>query len=95
MNSEKIKSMIQDTYSDENKKIADLCLEIGENWTKVVGKDLQRFSPKIAKKQCSQYIQDNFDRSQVRGGILTTLFLSIIIRMIANWVANLIVKRED
>jgi hypothetical protein len=96
MNKEQISGMIQETYSSspENKKIADLCLELGHDWTKVVGKDLYRLNQNIAKKQCSRYIQDNFDRSQVKGGLLTTIFLSVIIRVIANWIANLIVKKD-
>lgn len=97
MNNEEIKRLIKQRYSTsaEKTKIADLCLELGRDWAKVVGKDLDKYSARQAKKNCSRYIQENFDRSKVKGGILVTIFLSVIIKIISNWIADMIIDKKQ
>lgn len=94
MSDEQIKRMIRQKYSSENVKIADLCLELGTNWTKVVGKDFEKMPRAKAKKDCVNYIRNNFDRSKVKSSILVTLFLSVIVKLIANWIADMIINKN-
>jgi len=45
------------------------------------------------KQECKQYVIDNFDRSKVKGSLILSLFLPMIIKFVASYIVNMIIDR--
>ena len=92
--------IVQNQYPAGHKRqIAEMCLELGEEWTHIVGAGEQLFHKDInsriaqkSKKRCRSYIRSNFDKSQVVSGILLSIFISILINVISSWISTLIIE---
>tara|TARA_Y100000296_G_C5179860_1_gene263099 strand:- start:21238 stop:21558 length:321 start_codon:yes stop_codon:yes gene_type:complete len=92
--------IVQNQYPTGHKrKIAEMCLDLGEEWTHIVGAqeqllnvNLYSLTAKKSKKECRTYIRKNFDKSQVGSGILLTILISVLINVISSWISTLIIE---
>jgi len=100
MRYKKINDSIDKKYKDKKyRKISRICLKLGEEWTIIKEANVclssnikkSRKQRKAYKKECKAYIVDNFNKSDVVGGIFLSLFLSILIKMIADWISQMII----
>ena len=88
---------VEKEYKDKNcRKIAQIALDLGEQWTNIVSvskhldlKDRKR--KKQYKKECAKYIKANFDKSQFAGSFFVALILPFLIKIVVNWIASLII----
>jgi len=93
------RNKINKKYKDEkHRKIARICLELGGEWATIKMGNVRLHSefknPKNRrryKKECRAYIVKNYDMSDIASGFLITFALSILIKIIADWIASLII----
>lgn len=56
-------------------------------------KRTSRSFSKQYKRECKKYVVDNFDRSQVKGSVVLSIFLPMIIKFVASYIVNMIIDR--
>jgi len=52
-----------------------------------------RYYKSLYKHECKKYVIDNFDKSKVKGSILVSIFLPMIIKWVASYIVNMIIER--
>jgi hypothetical protein len=55
--------------------------------------DDKRYYKKLYKNECRKYVLDNFDKSKVKGSLILTIFLPMIIKWVASYIVNMIIER--
>ena len=89
---------------DNRQKIAEKCLQLGEEWTRIVSGNFGDFSkfrvpagadPKKYKKElkeeCGRYIKDNLDPDEVKNFVpvwVLPFVLQIFLGAIVNWITK-------
>lgn len=106
---ESIREDISSKYKKQKDvKIAEKCLQLGEEWTRIVSDDFSSFTrfrvpagadPKEYKKQvseeCKQYIKSNLDAGDPKtfAPWLFSFILQAFLSAIINWVVRRIIER--
>ena len=100
-----IHSEIGSKYKKEKeRKIAEKCLQLGEEWTRIVSGDLSDFTrfrvpagadpeewKKELRSECKAYIKDNLKKEEVKGAAPTWIFpfiLQMFISAIISWIVR-------
>ena len=89
---------------EKERKIAEKCLQLGEEWTRIVSGDLSDFyrfripagaDPKVWKKEaeeeCKAYVKDNLRDEDVKGFAPAWVFpfiMQMFISAIVNWIVR-------
>lgn len=101
----KLKQDISSKYKKQkDQKIAEKCLQLGEEWTRIVSGNWSNFDrfrtpagsdPKEYKKglkqECSQYIKDNLDPDEIKNFIpiwVLPFVFQVFLGAIINWIAR-------
>jgi SOS response regulatory protein OraA/RecX len=74
--------------SENNKKIAEKCLELCEEWALVSCDSIDGMSIKESKKSCRLYVKENLAKDEAVKGIIITIILGIIVKLIVDWIVN-------
>lgn len=85
---EAVSSQIKNKFKDKsrNRKIADSCLFLADEWATIKGSDaLEDFTKSQAKKSCKKYIKKHL-KEQIVGNPLVTILFSVIVKLIIEWV---------
>lgn len=80
-------SLVNDKYQHElDRTIAYQCLNLAHEWGS------HNFIIQAGdKKYCYAYVINNFDTSKVDMGVITSFFISIILRWVASWVVDIFI----
>ena len=70
-----------------NKRIAESCLLLADEWATVRGDAIQDFTKSQAKKACKKYIKENL-KEEIAGNPLVTMLVSLIVKLIIEWVVE-------
>jgi len=79
---------------EEERSIARNALELAIQWATIASEDNTN-SPKTrsqALKECKKYISENIKR-QKYGNVFVSILISLALKLIINYVANLIIER--
>jgi len=76
----------------EENTLAKKALTYGVEWAKIATSDGSLKKSK-ALKDCKAYIHNAIKQDRVYGNVLVTIVMSVVIRLIVNYVANLIIER--
>ena len=101
-----IHSEIGSKYKKEKeRKIAEKCLQLGEEWTRIVSGDLSDFTrfrvpagadpeewKKELRSECKAYIKDNLKEEDVKGFVPAFIF-PFIVQMLISAIISWIVRR--
>lgn len=105
MKFDNLRQQISSEYKKQkDQKIAEKCLQLGEEWTRIVSgnwSDLSKFDiPAGAtpseykdelKEECRQYIKDNLDPDDIKGFMpvwVLPFILQVFLGVIVNWITN-------
>jgi len=101
MTNESIRFAIREKYGvgTPSHNISEMCLQLGDDWAKITGANISAINIKVRygklenamRQNCKNYIMTNFDRSKAPKGILATLIIYTMLKIIAGWIANMIV----
>ncbi len=71
----------------KNKRIAESCLMLADEWATVRGDAIQDFTKSQAKRACKKYIKDNL-KEDIVGNPFVTMLISVIVKLIIEWVVE-------
>ena len=90
----------------KDRKIAEKCLQLGEEWTRIVSEDFSSFTrfrvpaganPEEYKKQvseeCKSYIKSNLEDPKSFAPWIFTFILQAFLSAIINWVVRKIIEK--
>ena len=100
-----LRQEIGSKYKGKNhQKIAEKCLQLGEEWTRIVSGDWSSFDrfrtpagadpkehKKTLKQECSQYIKDNLDPDEVKVFVpiwVLPFMFQVFLGVIVNWITR-------
>ena len=102
---EKIHKQIASKYKKKDQKIAEKCLQLGEQWTKIASggfSDFSKFSTppgdskkahkKRLRRECSEFIRSHLDPKEVKS-FFPVWVLPFIAQVILSTIISWIVRR--
>jgi len=75
--------------------LIDNLVSLGEEWSKINHAKVDKKSKKQIKQECRDYLFRNYDRELVSEGVLSSFLLSLVIRLITNWLINILLQRKN
>lgn len=95
MNKKQISMMAEGILVGFNNKkdIVENLISLGEEWVKTSYSSSEKKSKRQLKQECRDYLFRNYDRELVSSGIISSLILSMVLRLITNWIINILLER--
>ena len=82
-------------HDGESRATAERSLEFCQEWAELAGRDWG-MSEKESKKECKRYVKERWaevNKEEPRSGIVGLIFVSVIVKLIADWIVNRFIYR--
>lgn len=80
---------------ENNESLINDLISLGEEWSKVNHSKIDKTSKRQMKQECREYLFRNYNRDLVSEGIISSFLLSLVIRLITNWLINILLERKN